>query len=97
LLEPAAALFFRGPRDTSGDSVKAYGQLHGLTAAERRLLEALAAGTRVGDYAEQAQLSTNTVYTQLKAIFAKTGHSRQADLLRDLMDDPLLKLLSIRK
>jgi DNA-binding CsgD family transcriptional regulator len=97
LREPAAALFFRGPQNPKRNGVNAYGELHGLTPAERRLLGALVAGTRVGDYADEVGVTMNTAYSQLKAIFAKTGHSRQAELLRDVIDDPMLKLRSIRR
>lgn len=42
---------------------------------------ALVAGSSVPDYAAQTGLSRNTVRNQLAAVFAKTGTSRQSELL----------------
>jgi DNA-binding CsgD family transcriptional regulator len=65
--------------------------LHGLEAlaaafrlspAETRLWAALTAGRRLIDVAEESGVSVNTVRVQLRALFAKTGMHRQADLLR---------------
>ena len=55
---------------------------YGLTPAESRLAAGLARGLALRDYAKQEHRSLNTVRTQLKAVFAKTGTSRQTDLVR---------------
>jgi DNA-binding CsgD family transcriptional regulator len=34
----------------------------------------------------------NTARTQSKRIFAKTGHGRQADLIREVMANPALRV-----
>lgn len=57
-------------------------QLHGLTYAEADILGRLTVGMRLGDIAEELGISVETVRTHLKAIFTKTGTSRQADLVR---------------
>lgn len=54
----------------------------GLTAAEARLAIALCHGCRVEEAAREFSLSRNTVRTQLRRVFAKTGTGRQADLIR---------------
>jgi DNA-binding CsgD family transcriptional regulator len=66
-------------------------QLYGLTAAEARLTAALVNGERLEDYAVRQRISINTVRTQSKQIFAKTGLSRQADLIREVLANPALK------
>ncbi len=59
-------------------------QLYGLTPAESRLAEALAAGKTLADYGEEASLSRNTLKTHLRALFDKTETTRQSDLVRKL-------------
>jgi DNA-binding CsgD family transcriptional regulator len=61
--------------------VKSLGQLFELTPAEVRLLEHLVDGVHLSDAATQLGLSVNTVRTQLKAIFRKTGQRTQGQLL----------------
>ncbi len=56
--------------------------VHGLTPAEARLAQAIAAGTALKDYAEAAGVSINTVRTHLAHIFTKTDTRRQSDLVR---------------
>jgi DNA-binding CsgD family transcriptional regulator len=58
--------------------------LYGLTAAEEVLALALLDGRRLREIAEARGVSLETVRVQLKALFAKTGCDRQADLARRL-------------
>lgn len=53
-----------------------------LTPAEARLAAALAGGASVAEAAGRFAVSPATTRAQLKAIFAKTGVSRQVDLVR---------------
>jgi DNA-binding CsgD family transcriptional regulator len=64
---------------------------YGLTPAEAELAAALVNGESVADYAERRRRSLNTVRTHLKAIFAKTGSSRQSELVRTLIALGLLR------
>jgi len=57
-------------------------QLHGLTFAESEVLGLLTAGLRPAEIADDLGVSVDTVRTHLRAIFGKTGTSRQADLVR---------------
>lgn len=57
-------------------------RLYGLSAAEARTARALAGGTRLGAAAEALGLSVNTLKSQLKQIYAKTGCSSRAELAR---------------
>ncbi len=53
-----------------------------LTPAETRVLEAILAGQRPAEIAASASVSTETVRSQLKAIFSKTGTNGQTALVR---------------
>ena len=53
----------------------------GLTKAEARLARELACGDTIEDIAEEHGASISTARVQLKSIFAKTGTSRQAELV----------------
>jgi DNA-binding CsgD family transcriptional regulator len=68
----------------SGDSRALAGiaQCFALTPAEQRTLEQFAQGSSVAETASALALSQNTVKTHLQNIFAKTGSSRQPQLLR---------------
>lgn len=58
--------------------------VYGLSVAETRIALKLAAGKSLSDIALEGRTSVHTVRTQLKAIFAKTGTSRQAQLALQL-------------
>lgn len=64
--------------------------LFDLSPAEARIARALAAGETIAGAAARLGLSPETVRTHIKAIFAKTGLSRQADLLALLARVPSL-------
>jgi DNA-binding CsgD family transcriptional regulator len=68
----------------SGDSRALAGiaQCFALTPAEKRALEQFAQGFSVAEAANALALSQNTVKTHLQNIFAKTGSSRQPQLLK---------------
>lgn len=53
-----------------------------LTPAEARLAAAVVGGATVAEAAERFAVSAATARAQLKSIFAKTGVSRQVDLVR---------------
>lgn len=59
-----------------------------LTPAEARLLSALVEGERLTDYAGRIGIKTTTAKTHLRGLFAKTGETRQADLIRRAISDP---------
>jgi DNA-binding CsgD family transcriptional regulator len=62
-------------------SVQVLQDLFDLTPAEARVARGIAAGKRIRDIADEAGLAAGTVRQQLKSAFAKTGVSRQADLV----------------
>jgi len=57
-------------------------QLYGLTRAETAVAALMLNGEGVQAISERLSLSATTVRTHLKAIFAKTGTHRQAELVR---------------
>lgn len=90
--QPLALIFIGDPDDHRPATVEALTSLYRLTPAEARLAQALLNGDSLQDYADSANLSLHTVKTQLKHVFAKTESSRQSDLIRDLMANPVLGL-----
>jgi DNA-binding CsgD family transcriptional regulator len=82
----AAALVIAADPDAAPmPAADALRQLFGLTPALSRLAAALAAGKSIADYAEEARVSEGTARNQLKALFARTGTQRQAELVRLLL------------
>ena len=59
-------------------------ELYGFTAAEARLAKELVQGTTVEAYAQSFHISVATVRTQLRQVLAKSGHSRQQELIGHL-------------
>jgi DNA-binding CsgD family transcriptional regulator len=60
----------------------------GLTKAEAALARGLIAGQRLTEIATGRRVSIETVRTQLRALFRKTGTTRQPDLVRVLLAVP---------
>jgi DNA-binding CsgD family transcriptional regulator len=89
---PTALIFLAAPDRNTATSGEVLCRLYGLTPAEARLLDALLAGTSVNGYAELVGVSAATARTQLRALFAKTGTSRQADLVRVVLTNPIVRL-----
>ncbi|RFC64098.1 helix-turn-helix transcriptional regulator [Fulvimarina endophytica] len=56
--------------------------LFDLTPAEARVAQGIAEGRTIGTMAAGGTASENTLRSQLKSVFAKTGVSRQAELVR---------------
>ncbi|OWJ58689.1 helix-turn-helix transcriptional regulator [Inquilinus limosus] len=84
--QAAAALFLApggGGRDDFGDILPA---LFGLSRAEVRLAAALHEGFSLSEIAERLELSRETLRTQLRSVFDKTGTRRQGPLIRLLTD-----------
>lgn len=67
------------------------GRLYDLSAAELRVSSALLAGKSPEEYAQEAGITLNTVRTQLKSLFRKTGTHRQSELVAMLSRLPPLR------
>lgn len=63
-----------------------------LTPAEARVAIALARGASVVDVATELAVSPHTIRAQVKAVLAKTGTSRQAELVSLLAALPMTAL-----
>jgi DNA-binding CsgD family transcriptional regulator len=68
--------------DRSGGRVEALASHFRLTGAERRVFAGLVSGLSVHEIADGSGVSRETVRTQLKRIYSKTGVGRQVDLVR---------------
>ena len=68
--------------------------LYRLTRAEAKLMRALLSGQKLSDYSKAVGISSNTAKTYLKQVFAKTGASKQSDLFRRVLTNPLLQFNS---
>ena len=82
-LQPAAvaAVFIGAPADEQ-DAAAAIAAAYGLTPAETRVLASLLAGRTLAETAAALGVAATTARSHLDHIFAKTGVSRQAELMR---------------
>ncbi|MEZ5564124.1 MAG: helix-turn-helix transcriptional regulator [Gammaproteobacteria bacterium] len=87
---PAVALFVTDRKPTARVQPGILQTQFGLSRAEARLAAELLAGETLAQAGITLCVSINTVRTQLRAIFAKTGTERQADLVRLLMPTVLI-------
>jgi len=69
--------------------------LFDLTPAEARITSLLIDGNSVDSISKMQSVSLNTVRTQLKSVFLKTGVDRQVDLVR-LLGQPRVQLIPDR-
>jgi DNA-binding CsgD family transcriptional regulator len=76
------ALFLREIGCRSPISGEFFTRSYGVTQAELRLLARLAEGKTMGEAGQVLHVSLNTVKSHLKNLFAKTGTTRQAELMR---------------
>jgi DNA-binding CsgD family transcriptional regulator/PAS domain-containing protein len=77
-----AALFITSADSGAVMPAEALATLFDLTAAQARTLERLLAGETLGEAAEELGIAVTTARTHLANIFAKTGTSRQSELIR---------------
>jgi DNA-binding CsgD family transcriptional regulator len=79
---PCAAVFISDPDLQQPASRRILGDLFELTPAEANLAILLARGLSLAEVSSAQNISQHTARAQLKSIFAKTGVSRQAELVR---------------
>jgi DNA-binding CsgD family transcriptional regulator/PAS domain-containing protein len=85
---PAATVFIADPEQEQNQSADGLTATYGLTAAEATLAVRLMHGDIVAQAAARLNVTQNTARTHLKRIFAKTGTSRQSELVRELLLGP---------
>lgn len=79
---PTIAVFISDPEQQSNTSQLIITRLFGFTPAEAALAMQLAKGLSLADASTELSISQHTARAQLKAIFSKTGVTRQAELVR---------------
>lgn len=89
---PLALVIVGMPDRRAAFPVEALRDLYDFTPAEARLAVALCNGTSLADHARASGVALTTARTHLTSIFLKSGENRQADLIRRLMNDPVLLL-----
>ncbi|MEO5341551.1 MAG: response regulator [Magnetococcus sp. MYC-9] len=87
--QPGVMLFLSSLNQSVTGSIALLKSLFDLTGAEAYLAQELVSGRTLEAVTIAKGCSLNTVRNQLKAVFAKTGTSRQADLIRLLNSLPL--------
>lgn len=83
-----AAIFIGSPPQIDSPDIEVIRMLYELTPAEARLAGALARGKSMDEICSFYQISVHTARTQLKAVFAKTGTTRQAELVNLILTSP---------
>ena len=79
---PEVIAFLTDPRRPLDLAPELLSRTYGLTPAEARTAAAATGGGSVEEIADRLAVSVNTVKTQLKNVYAKTGAGGRADLLR---------------
>ena len=79
---PSAAIFISDPDLHESASRQTLAELFELTPAEANLAILLARGLSLAEVSDTQNVSQHTTRAQIKSIFAKTGVSRQAELVR---------------
>ena len=82
---PTVAVFLSDPARIPAPAAGLLARLFGLTAAEAALAVHLSQGRSLEEAAGLLGVSRNTVRTQLRALFAKTGTTRQSALVRHIL------------
>lgn len=83
-----ATVYIRDSQARIASPVDSFQYLYGLTKAEAKLAALLVEGCNISDAAEANRVTRETVRSQLKAVFQKTGTRRQAELVRLLVAIP---------
>ena len=86
---PLAVVFVTVPEEPMEAPAESLRRLFGFTPAEARICEYLVGGTTVDETARELGITRETVRTHVKAIFAKTGISRQTELVARIMATPV--------
>jgi len=86
---PLALLFASLPEEPQEAPVELLRRLFGLTLAEARVCERLVRRRGVKDIALELDITVETVRVHLKNAFAKTGTSKQTELVAKIMATPV--------
>lgn len=84
-IRPMALIHLVDPAQPRVKMIDALIQLFGLTPAEARIAALIANGQSIQDIVSSTGNSSNTVRSQLRAIFSKLGVRRQSQLIRAVL------------
>ena len=87
---PVAVLIVSDPDAADSASLEALQSLYRFTPAEARLAVALVSGQPLGEYADQRGIARSTATTHLKRVLGKMGARRQSDIVRELVNNPVV-------
>lgn len=82
--DAVVAVFITDPDDHATAPRETLAGLFRLTPAETRLAAGIAAGAHLAELADSLKIGRETARTQLRSVFAKTGTTSQAELVRIL-------------
>ena len=85
---PAVIIVFNDTERKPETDEETLRQFYGLTPAEARLAQCLAQGQRLDEAAATLHITSGTARTHLKHIFSKTETTRQAELVRLMLNGP---------
>ncbi len=84
--QPAVAVFIRNPADSPQASRTLLRSLFQLTRSETEVAMQMMDGLTLDETADALGVSRNTVRAHLRGVFAKTGVTRQAELVKTLLN-----------
>ncbi len=90
LKDVSIAAFISDPAFFSGPSIEHLQTLYRLTRVEAEVVQLICQGLSPSKAAQKLRISVHTVRSYLKAIFAKIGVNRQADIVRLVANSPTL-------
>ena len=86
--EGLAVLFISDPEAQSMPTADKLETLFSLSRSQAKIVYGLVLGLRLEEAAEEAGVTTSTARTYLKQAFAKTGTSRQSELIKLVLASP---------
>lgn len=92
-LQPTAIIFISDPEQEEIPDELVLSKLFGFTPAEAKLAALLAQGRSLKEAADTSGVARSTVRSQLKKLFEKTNTRRQGELIRLLMNSPIIHKL----
>ena len=88
--QAAAMIFITDPEAQSAAPAEVLQNLYGLTPAEAKLAALLAQGKSLTEAATELHVTQNTARTHLKHVFQKTGVNRQSELVKLILNSPVV-------
>jgi DNA-binding CsgD family transcriptional regulator len=81
-IRPAVAIIIEKPAAAAIADMPQLAGKFGLTKAEVKIMRGLLHGSTIADLAVESNRSRETIRSQLKSVFSKTGVNSQTELLR---------------